>query len=113
VGPVRARGRDRTAEVDKVKDKSKKRSKEDKVWPAQAVKIESVVNCAYVLVLGREALTLTGIGCDWCIAKGAPLAVHKGIKSNQSPPTAAPLLRRAPSIQTHMLFGARTVARKS
>jgi hypothetical protein len=28
--------------VDKVKDKNNK-SKEDKVWPAQAVKIESVV----------------------------------------------------------------------
>ncbi len=34
-----------TAEV--VKDK-KKKSKEDTVWPAQAVKIESVVNCAAV-----------------------------------------------------------------
>ena len=32
-----------TAEV--VKDRNKK-SKENKVWPAQAVKIESVVNCA-------------------------------------------------------------------
>ena len=34
------------AEVDKAK--SKKLSKVDKVWPAQAVKIESVVNCATV-----------------------------------------------------------------
>ena len=34
------------AEVEKAK--SKKLSKVDKVWPAQAVKIESVVNCATV-----------------------------------------------------------------
>ncbi len=32
----------------KAKSKSKKKSKENKVWPAQAVKIESVVNRAAV-----------------------------------------------------------------
>ncbi len=37
-----------TAEVDQVKAKSKEKSKKDKVWPAQAVKIESVVNRAAV-----------------------------------------------------------------
>ncbi len=35
-----------TVEVDKAK--SKQLSKVDKVWPAQAVKIESVVKCATV-----------------------------------------------------------------
>jgi hypothetical protein len=34
--------------MDKVKARSKNKSKEDKVWPAQAVKIESVVNRAAV-----------------------------------------------------------------
>jgi hypothetical protein len=47
-----------TAEVDQVKAKSKEKSKKDKVWPAQAVKIESVVNRA---------------------------AVHKGMKSTSRP----------------------------
>jgi hypothetical protein len=47
-----------SAEVDKVKAKSKKKSKQDTVWPAQAVKIESVVNC---------------------------VAMHKGTKSTSRP----------------------------
>ncbi len=47
-----------TGEVDQVNAKSKEKSKEDKVWQAQAVKIESVVNRA---------------------------AVHKGMKSTSRP----------------------------
>jgi hypothetical protein len=49
-----------TAEVDQAKAKSKEKSKKDKGWPAQAVKIESVVNRA---------------------------AVHKGMKSTTRPST--------------------------
>ena len=30
----------------------------------------------YVLVQGSEALMLTGIGCDWCMAKGTPLTTR-------------------------------------
>ena len=77
-----------TAEVDQVKAKSKEKSKKDKVWPVQAVKSESVVNRA---------------------------AVHDGMKSTSrpvAPAAGAPLLRRVPPIQIHMLFGARTVASK-
>jgi hypothetical protein len=73
-----------TAELDKVKAKSKKKSKENKVWPAQAVKIESVVNRA---------------------------AVHKVMESTNRP-SSCPSTSTGSADQTHMLFGARTVARK-
>jgi hypothetical protein len=48
--------------MDQVKVKSEEKSKEDKIWPAQAVKIESVVNRA---------------------------AVHKGMKSTSRPSSPA------------------------
>ncbi len=62
-----------TAEVDKVKDNNKK-SKEDKVWPAQAVKIESFAECAATLAFGEELLVLPNDKYEWRTPGGRDLA---------------------------------------